>query len=164
MGRRDPMECASQAKARLGDLGKGKTGPRAGVPSCSRIDAANKLLRVPTGTPGRNFTDFQTGFSRMARPKFTGLLQPLGPRRGGDISKETSPMTSRPFRLLILGTSAAFAFSSPLNAQAQKDRRHRCDQRGGQADGKNTAGRSDDHSRAGRPHSVRLRSIGAARK
>ena len=46
------MECASQAKARLGDLGKGKTGPRTGIPFCSRIDAANKLLRSPYGNAG----------------------------------------------------------------------------------------------------------------
>ena len=50
-------EMVGQAKARLGVLGKGKTGPRAGVPFCSRIDTADKLLRVPTGMQGGVFPD-----------------------------------------------------------------------------------------------------------
>jgi hypothetical protein len=58
---RSPWICLAQAKARLGVLGKGKTGLRTGVPFCPHVGAANKLLRVPTGLQGRNCTNLGKG-------------------------------------------------------------------------------------------------------
>lgn len=59
--RSDPAYLSGHARARLGVLGKGKTGPRAGNLFCPQIDAGDKLLRVPTDMRGRNCTNFPTG-------------------------------------------------------------------------------------------------------
>jgi len=55
-----------------GSWGKVRRAFAAGASFCSKYGAANKLLRVPTGIQGRNSTDIETGFSRMAGPKTRG--------------------------------------------------------------------------------------------